>query len=92
VLRLEPEQLDLHVFERLVREADAAEPATAASKLREALSLWRGPPLSDLYYESFAQPAIARLEELRLAAIEKRIDSDLARARRPASTASSRCA
>ena len=78
VLRLEREQLDLHVFERLVGEAEAAEPATAAAKLREALSLWRGPPLADLYYESFAQPAIARLEELRLAAVEKRIDADLA--------------
>ena len=84
VLRLEREQLDLHVFERLVGEADAAEPAIAVAKLREALSLWRGPPLADLYYESFAQPAIARLEELRLAAIEKRIDSDLALGRHAA--------
>ena len=48
------------------------------SKLREALALWRGPPLADLAFESFAQPAIARLEELRLVAIEKRIDADLA--------------
>ena len=49
-----------------------------AAKLREALALWRGPPLADLAYESFAQPAIARLEELRLAALEKRIEADLA--------------
>src|SRR5450755_2292179 len=53
VLRLEPEQLDLHRFERLVGEADTAEPALAAVKLREALALWRGPPLADLSYESF---------------------------------------
>jgi Bacterial transcriptional activator domain len=46
--------------------------------LREALALWRGPALADLAFESFAQPAIARLEELRLVAIEKRIDADLA--------------
>jgi DNA-binding SARP family transcriptional activator len=78
VLRLEPEQLDLHRFERLVGEADAAEPALAAAKLREALALWRGPPLADLSYESFAQPAIRRLGELRLAALEKRVDADLA--------------
>ena len=64
-------------FERLVSEADGAEPAEAAAKLREALGLWRGPPLVDLSYVSFAQPAIRRLEELRLAAVEKRIDADL---------------
>ena len=78
VLRLEREQLDLHRFERLVGEADAAEPAVAAAKLREALALWRGPALADLAYESFARAAIGRLEELRLAALEKRIEADLA--------------
>lgn len=78
VLRLEREQLDLHVFERLVGEAEGAEAGTAHDRLHEALSLWRGPPLADLYYESFAQPVIARLEELRLAAVEKRVDADLA--------------
>ena len=44
----------------------------------EALALWRGPALADLAYESFAQAEIARLEELRLAALEQRIDADLA--------------
>ena len=78
VLRLESEQLDLHRFERLVGEADAAEPALAAAKLREALALWRGGPLADLSYEAFAQPAIRRLEELRLGTVEKRIEADLA--------------
>lgn len=79
VLRVEEEdQLDLHRFERLVREADEAEPVAAAAKLREALALWRGPALADLAYEAFAQPAIRRLEELRLASSEKRIDADLA--------------
>jgi DNA-binding SARP family transcriptional activator len=78
VIRLEREQLDLRRFERLVEEADAAEPQVAAGRLREALALWRGPALTDLAYESFAQPAIGRLEELRLAALEKRIDADLA--------------
>ena len=77
-MRLAPEQLDLYRFERLVGEADAAAPAPAAAGLREALGLWRGPPLADLSYESFAQPAIRRLEELRLGTLEKRIDADLA--------------
>ena len=78
VLSLDRDQLDLQRFERLVREAAAAEPPAAAEKLREALALWRGPPLADLAYEPFAQAAIGRLEELRLAAIEKRIEADLA--------------
>ena len=78
VIRLEREQLDLYRFERLLGEADAAEPAVATAKLHEALALWRGLALSDLAYESFAQPAIGRLEELRLAALEKRIEADLA--------------
>ena len=45
--------------------------------LREALGLWRGPPLGDLAFESFAQGEIRRLEELRLQALEERIDADL---------------
>ena len=78
VLRVEPSQLDLTRFERLVDEARHAEPAVAAQKLRESLAIWRGPPLADLAYEPFAQTEIARLEELRLAALDRRIDADLA--------------
>jgi predicted ATPase/DNA-binding SARP family transcriptional activator len=78
LLRVDRDELDLNCFERLVREADGAEPAEAAGKLREALGLWRGPPLADLSYASFAQPAIRWLEELRLAAVEKRIQAELA--------------
>jgi DNA-binding SARP family transcriptional activator len=81
-LRLTPEQLDLQRFERLTAEAtrslDAGEPQRAADLLRDALALWRGPALADVAYESFAQPAIERLEEIRLAALEQRIDADLA--------------
>jgi predicted ATPase/DNA-binding SARP family transcriptional activator len=77
VLRVDSDELDLYCFERLVSEADGAEPAEAAAKLREALGLWRGAPLDDLSYASFAQPAIRRLEELRLVAYEKRIEADL---------------
>src|SRR5215211_5825815 len=78
VLYVEPDELDLARFEQLVAEAREAPPEPAASRLSEALSLWRGPPLADLAYEQFAQPEIARLEEMRLAAVEQRIEADLA--------------
>jgi DNA-binding SARP family transcriptional activator len=81
VLRLKADQLDLYRFERLVADADTGDPAAAATKLRAALDLWRGPPLGDLMYDSFAQASIARLEELRLAVLEKRIEADLELAR-----------
>lgn len=77
MLRADRDELDLYRFERLVTEADGAEPAEAAAKLRAALGLWRGAPLDDVSHESFAQPAIRRLEELRLTALEKRIEADL---------------
>jgi DNA-binding SARP family transcriptional activator len=70
-------ELDIDRFEELVERADAAEPAEAAPLLREALGLWHGPALADVAYEEFAQPAIARLEELRLAVLERRIEADL---------------
>jgi DNA-binding SARP family transcriptional activator len=81
VLRVEAGQLDLHLFEKLVSEAEQVDPIVAARKLREALGLWRDEPLADLRYEPFAQAAIARLDELRLMALEKRIESDLSRGR-----------
>ncbi len=81
VLRVEPDELDLHRFERLVDEARSllarGLAANASERLHEALALWRGPALADFMYESFAQPAIARLEEIRLAAVELRIEADL---------------
>lgn len=70
VLRVGPDQLDLHRFKRLVAEARDAEPALAADTLRQALALWRGPPLEDLAYESFGQAEIGRLEELRIDVLE----------------------
>ena len=82
VLAAAPEQLDLHRFERLTsdagRELEAGRAQQAAALLREALSLWRGEALAELAYETFAQPEIARLEELRLVAFERRIEADLA--------------
>ena len=81
-LRVEPGQLDLHRFEQAVGEsklaAEAGRPEEAAQALHEALSLWRGPALADLTFEGALQPDIARLEELRLAALEDRFEADLA--------------
>ena len=75
-------EVDLEEFERLAAEGRAGlaggDAASAAARLREALGLWRGPPLSDFTYEAFAQGEIARLEEARVAALEERIDADLA--------------
>jgi DNA-binding SARP family transcriptional activator len=81
VIRVEADALDLHRFERLADEGRSllarGLAVDAAERLREALSLWRGPALVDFAYESFAQTAIARLGEIRLAAVELRIDADL---------------
>jgi DNA-binding SARP family transcriptional activator len=77
MLEVGPEEVDLARFERLVGEAQSGRPDTAAAKLREALGLWRGDALADLTYESFLAAEIARLEELRLLALEERIEADL---------------
>jgi DNA-binding SARP family transcriptional activator/ABC-type branched-subunit amino acid transport system substrate-binding protein len=82
VLRVAPESIDATLFQRGLDEGRRAlargDARLAADRLSDALALWRGPALSDLAYESFAQPEIARLEELRLTALEERIDADLA--------------
>ena len=81
-LRLDPERLDAHRFERLVaegrRELEARRPQRAVSTLEGALSLWRGAPLAELAYEPFAQGEIGRLEGLRIAALEELIEAKLA--------------
>ena len=76
-LHVEPEQLDLAVFERRLRESRSANPAERARVIRDALALWRGSPLVDFAYEAWAQHEIRRLEELRLVALEERIDAEL---------------
>jgi DNA-binding SARP family transcriptional activator len=70
LIRLEPDELDLHRFEELAARG-------GRDDLDEALALWRGPPLPEFSDEHWAAPAIARLEELRLVALETRIDADL---------------
>ncbi|WP_185949365.1 BTAD domain-containing putative transcriptional regulator [Microbispora sp. KK1-11] len=78
-LAVSPDQVDLHLFARLAGEGAAAlaagDPGRATGLLREALGLWRGAPLTDL---PNAEVEVARLEELRIAAAEDRIEAELA--------------
>src|SRR5436305_1820920 len=72
---------DLERFEALAAEGRRAlqqgDPRAAAGRLREALALWRGPPLADFEYEPFAQSEIARLQESRPEALQERIEAEL---------------
>jgi DNA-binding SARP family transcriptional activator len=77
-LRVDPEHFDLARFERLVAEARGAQLPERAEKLRASLALWRGRALEDLAFEPFIRDEAGRLEEARLAALEDRIDADLA--------------
>ena len=77
LIRVGPDELDLLRFERLVEEAQRSSPDVVSGLLREALGLWRGDALADVAHESFAQAEVHRLEELRLVALERRIDADL---------------
>ncbi len=81
LLEVDPEDVDLHRFEHLVARgrraiADDA-PEEAAARLGDALGLWRGRPFEDLGDPAFAGPEAARLEELRLGALEDRVEADL---------------
>ena len=91
VLRVEREQLDAAVFEDGFTAGRAALEAgrydEAAQRLRTALDLWRGPVLADVADYVFTGLEAARLEELQLAALEARIDADLALGRHDALTA-----
>ena len=76
-LEIAPEQLDVERFRRLVESAKSRPPDERAEELRLALELWRGPALADLAFEPFAEQEASRLDELRLAALEDRINADL---------------
>src|SRR5712691_1227465 len=77
-LAVEPEAIDAGRFKRLLDEVRDADTEARSAKLSAALRLWRGPALADFTYEPFAQRAIAALEDLRIEAIEDRIEADLA--------------
>jgi len=91
LLRVDREHLDAALFEEGFTSGrtmlDATRYPEAAQTLRKALELWRGPVLANLADYAFTRPEAARLEELRLAALEARIDADLALGRHDALTA-----
>src|SRR5215211_2141565 len=78
---LDPECVDAHRFARLADDGRAAlhvgDFTAASAALRDALALWRGPALAGFLYEPFAQLEVARLEDLRLVALEDRIEAEL---------------
>lgn len=81
-LRVEPAQIDAGRLQQLLGEAresvSGGELEDAAERLTEALGLWRGPTLAGLQLESVGRDEVARLDELRIAALMDRIDCDLA--------------
>jgi predicted ATPase/DNA-binding SARP family transcriptional activator len=81
-LQIDPQAVDSRRFEELLRHARVAlgrdDPESAAAELQTALALWRGEALADYRFDEFAQNEIARLEELRMEAIEERIAAELA--------------
>jgi DNA-binding SARP family transcriptional activator len=76
-IEVEADQFDLRRFEGLVAAAQRGDTESRAQLLRDALAIWRGPPLADLEFEGLAAGEIRRLEDLRLQAVEDRIDADL---------------
>ncbi len=80
LLQVSPDEVDVARFESLVARGARARRSRASGRPACAMrsSLWRGEPLAELRGEAFAEREIARLEELRLAALEDRIDADLA--------------
>src|SRR5215217_3633245 len=84
LLRVEPGDVDLRRFERLVEYGRRAfELGDADRAVRAAEDLWRGRPLADLEFEPFARAHVERLEELHLVGIGERIDAELALGRYP---------
>jgi ABC-type transport system substrate-binding protein len=82
VLRVDDGELDLQRLEARMDEGRRAlaadDPRSASAALTDGLALFRGAPLEDLAYAPFAQVEIGRLDDLRAAALEQRIDADLA--------------
>ncbi|KOV72408.1 hypothetical protein ADL01_19475 [Streptomyces sp. NRRL WC-3618] len=81
LLRVQPGQIDVQEFEQLVADGrsayDATDYRTASHLLGKALALWQGPALVDVRTGSMLELEVLRLEENRMAALERRIDADL---------------
>ncbi|MEU3352371.1 BTAD domain-containing putative transcriptional regulator [Streptomyces sp. NPDC037389] len=82
VLRVDPDDVDLHRFQRQVEAGrakfSAGAPEDAATLLREALTLWQGPALADLVETGIAWPELAAVEKARLDAMEDYFEAELA--------------
>ncbi|MCB0997722.1 MAG: AAA family ATPase [Acidimicrobiales bacterium] len=82
VLRVSPEQVDVHRFRQLLaaarRAAADADHARAVDVLDEALGLWRGPALAGIGNDDLVRPVVVRLEDERNAALAERFDALLA--------------
>ncbi|MGP4052832.1 BTAD domain-containing putative transcriptional regulator [Streptomyces sp. 2A115] len=82
MLRVDPEQVDLHLFHKWVglgREKHAqGAPDAAAALLRDALALWRGPALADLVEAGLEWPELAALHSTQLDVREDYFDAQLA--------------
>ncbi|TMR88022.1 BTAD domain-containing putative transcriptional regulator, partial [Nonomuraea basaltis] len=74
-----PDAVDVCRFEHLVGQARAAEPAARADLLRSALALWRGTAMADIALQDSDafDAAVARLDELYVAALGDRVDADI---------------
>jgi DNA-binding SARP family transcriptional activator/class 3 adenylate cyclase len=78
LLRVYSGELDVERFETLIDEARGiADPEQRSARLLEALQLWRGEPLAEFRNDDFAASEAARLEELRLSAVEERLEAEL---------------
>jgi predicted ATPase/DNA-binding SARP family transcriptional activator len=80
LLQAANDEIDANLFEMAITEAGSIledDPMSAGKRYRDALELWRGPALVDVEYETFARTEIARLEEMKLAALEGRFEADL---------------
>ncbi|MFA1544316.1 BTAD domain-containing putative transcriptional regulator [Actinomadura monticuli] len=78
-LGVDPAEVDAVAFERgLVAARAEDEPARRAAGLRAALALWRGPALADVAGADFAHGIVTRLDELRVAAVEDRVEAETA--------------
>ena len=88
LLCVEEGALDLVRFEQRIAAGQQAlaegRPAAAVGLLNDGLGLWRGEPLAEFADQAFAAAELSRLKELRLAALEARVDADLALGREAA--------
>ncbi len=84
VLQVDPESIDINEFEAGVTETRRLlqhDPARAVERIDEALALWRDTPLEEFQHEEFALLDVARIEDLRLEALELRAEAELRRGR-----------